>query len=296
MMKRLISVLIAILVILSSVSLAETASSDTFPIPADPTEGSRLVGLFITKEDISLYIGEEGLLWASVSGEGSDSGPEYRFEAVNGMRLICFAVPETDSEGSSIVSNVDDGFAAVDFNLSEDGSTVKMKASVSVVQGQDEEAFFYNPVLRTEDGRVFAVPGDFVTVSAEMNPLGASVGQTVRDERKHTENGVEIVDYTEVNVETMAVREPLKIQLLQFNKAHEIVQSEEYEPGSVPEQIALLGEADYVLLETEEKTPDGSTFTRREIFGRDTDYLNTLSCREDGICISHYHEILWNEL
>ena len=295
MMKRLISVLIAILVILSSVSLAETASSDTFPIPADPTEGSRLVGLFITKEDISLYIGEEGLLWASVSGEGSDSGPEYRFEAVNGMRLICFAVPETDSEGSSIVSNVDDGFATVDFNLSEDGSTVKMKASVSVVPGQDEEAFFYNPVLRTEDGRVFAVPGDFVTVSAEMNPLGASVGQTVRDERKHTENGVEIVDYTEVNVEIMAVREPLKIQLLQFNKAHEIVQSEEYEPGSVPEQIALLGEADYVLLETEEKTPDGSTFTRREIFGRDTDYLNTLSCREDRICVSHYHEIIWNK-
>lgn len=294
-MKRLISVLIAILVILSSVSLAETASSDTFTIPADPTEGSRLVGLFITKEDISLYIGEEGLLWASVSGEGSDSGPEYRFEAVNGMRLICFAVPETDSEGSSIVSNVDDGFAAVDFNLSEDGSTVKMKASVSVVPGQDEEAFFYNPVLRTEDGRVFAVPGDFVTVSAEMNPPGASVGQTVRDERKHTENGVEIVDYTEVNVEIMAVREPLKIQLLQFNKAHEIVQSEEYEPGSVPEQIALLGEADYVLLETEEKTPDGSTFTRREIFGRDTDYLNTLSCREDRICVSHYHEIIWNK-
>ena len=295
-MKRLISVLIAILVILSSVSLAETASSDTFPISADPTEGSRLVGLFITKEDISLYIGEEGLLWASVSGEGSDSGPEYRFEAVNGMRLICFAVPETDHEGSSIVSNVDDGFAAVDFNLSEDGSTVKMKASVSVVPGQDEEAFFYNPVLRTEDGRVFAVPGDFVTVSAEMNPFGASVGQTVRDERKHTENGVEIVDYTEVNVEIMAVREPLKIQLLQFNKAHEIVRSEEYEPGSVPEQIALLGEADYVLLETEEKTPDGSTFTRREIFGRDTDYLNTLSCREDRICVfSHYHEIIWNK-
>ena len=71
--------------------------------------------------------------------------------------------------------------------------------------------------------------------------------------------------------------------------------SEEFAPGSVPEQIAPLGEADYLLLETEEKTPDGSMFTRREIFGRDIDYLNTLSCREDGICVSHYHEIIWNE-
>ena len=134
-----------------------------------------------------------------------------------------------------------------------------------------------------------------MAVSAEMNPPGASVGQTVRDERKHTENGIEFVDNTEVSVEIMAVREPLKIRLLQFNKAHEILQSEEYEPGSVPEQIAPLGEADYLLLETEEKTPDGSMSTRREIFGRDIDYLNTLSCREDGICVSHYHEIIWNE-
>ena len=295
-MKRLISVLTAILLILSSASLAETVFPDDSPVPADPAEGSRLAGLFITKEDISSYIGEEGLLWASVSGECSESGPEYRFEAVNGLRLICFTVPENGDEGSSIVSNVDDGFAAVDFNLSEDGSTVRIKASVSVVPKQDEETFFFNPVLRTADGGVFAVPGDFMAVSAGMNPPGASVGQTVRDERKHTEDGVEIVDYTEVNVEITAVREPLKIRLLQFNKAHEILQSEEYEPGSVPEQVVPLAGADYLLLETEEKASDGSAFTRREIFGRDTDYLNTLSCREDGICVSHCHEILWNEL
>ena len=290
-MRRLLPVLIAIMVILSSVSLAETAS----PAPADPTEGSRLVGLFITKEDISSYIGEEGLLWASASDENTESGPEYRFEAVNGLRLICFTVPEDGGEGNFIVSNVDDGFAAVDFSMSEDTGNIRMKASVSVVPKQDEDIFFYNPVLRTKDGRIFAVPGDFMVVSAEMNPPGASVGQTVRDERKHTENGTEIVDVTEVNVEILAVREPQKIRLLQFNKAHEILKSEEYEPNSVPEQIVPLGEADYLMLETEEKAPDGSTFTRREICGRDTDYLNTLSCQDDGICVSHYHEILWNE-
>ena len=170
-------------------------------------------------------------------------------------------MPEDGGEGSSIVSNVDDGFAAVDFNLSEDGSTIRIKASVSVAPKQDEETFFFNPVLRTADGGVFAVPGDFMTVSAGMNPPGASVGQTVRDERKHTEDGVEIVDYTEVNVEITAVREPLKIRLLQFNKAHGILQSEEFAPGSVPEQVVPLAGADYLLLETEEKASDGSAIT-----------------------------------
>ena len=294
-MKRLIFALIALLVLLSSVSQAENASMEDSAVPADSTEGSMLVGLLITKEDISPYVGEEGLLWASVSGEDSDSGPEYRFKAVNGLRLICFTVPGDGGEVNSIISNVDDGIAAVDFNVSEDNGTIKMKASVSVVPKQDEEMFFYNPVLRTEDGRVFAVPGDFMVISAEMNPPGASVGQTIRDERKHTENGTEIVNVTEVNIEIIAVRKPLKIRLLQFSKVHEILKKEEFVPGSVPEQIAPLAETDYLLLETEEKAPDGAVFIRREVFGRDVDYLNTLSCREDGICLSHYHEILWNE-
>ena len=288
-MKRVTSVLAALLVMILSVSLA-----DNMP-PADPTEGSRLVGVLITMRDISPYTGEDGLLWASVSGEDTDFGPEYYFEEVGGLRLICFAVPEENGDGSSIVSNVDDGFSEVDFSLSEDNGSIAMKASVHVVPGQSDEMFFYNPVLRAEDGRVFAVPGDFVTISAEMNPPGSSVGQTIRDERRHTENGEEIVDVTEVNVEIMAAREPMGIRLLQFSKAHEILKNEEFMPGSVPEQITALAEADYLLLETEEKAEDGQVFIRREVFGRDEDYLNTVSCREDGICISHYHEILWDE-
>ena len=294
-MKKWFPVLIAVLVLLFPVSLAETAAPGSAAVPADPAAGSRLAGLYITKEDISPLTGEEGLLWASVSGEGSDAGPEYRFEAVSGLRLICFTVPGDGDEGGSVVSNVDDGITAADFSLSEDTGSVRMKASVSVVPKQEEEVFFFNPVLRTEDGRVYTVPGDFTVISAEMNPPGAVVGQTVRDERTRTENETETVDVTEVNAEIVAVREPLKIRLLQFSKAHEILRSEEFAPGSVPEQIVPLAEADYLLLETEEKAPDGSAFTRREVFGRDTDGLDTLSCREDGICLSHYHEILWKE-
>ena len=86
----------------------------------------------------------------------------------------------------------------------------------------------------------------------------------------------------------------MKIRLLQFSEAHELLKSEEFEPGTVPEQIVPLAEADYLLLETVEKNMDGNSFTRREAVGRDVDFLNTLSCREDGICLSHYHEVLWD--
>ena len=133
-----------------------------------------------------------------------------------------------------------------------------------------------------------------MAVSAEMNPPGSSVGQTIRDERKRAEDGDEITDTTVVSLQIKAVRKPLKIRLLQFDRAHELLQSEEFLPGAVPERIIPRAEADYLLVETEEEVPDGTPFTRREVIGRDVDFLNTLSCLDDGVCLPHYHDVLWD--
>ena len=261
---------------------------------SDSSEGSRLIGLLITREDLTEYTDETGVLSASCTSKGPGAEIEYQFDNVNGLRLICFITPEDGEEGSSIISNVDDGISAVDFEMSDDSNSIKMDATINFVPGKDETLFFYNPVLRNDSGQVFAVPGDFMAVSSAMNPPGSSAGQTIRDERKHTENSSEIIDTTTVNIRIKAVREPLIIRLLQFSEAHELLISEEFVPGTVPEQIVPLTESDYLLLETVEKSPEGGSFTRREAIGRDTDFLNTMSCRDDGICLCHYHEVLWN--
>ena len=289
-MKKIAVALLVIVLLLVSASLSEGT------VPAGASEGSRLIGLLITREDLSGYTGESGILPASCTQKEPDGETEYHFGDVSGLRLICFAASEENGEGSAIISNVDDGISAVDFNMNEDGSSVRMDAEISFVPGGDETFFFFNPVLRTESGRVFAVPGDFMAVSAEMNPPGSSVGQTVSDERKHTENGSETTDTTAVGIQIKTVREPVKIRLLQFSAGHELLESEEFEPGTVPEQIVLPAEADYLLVETVEKDPEGGTFTRREAIGRDVDFLNTMSCRDDGICLSHYHDIHWETI
>ncbi len=286
-MKKIAAVLLAMIALLTSIALSEGAA------PADPLEGSRLVGLLITREDLSAYAGEDGVLLASRTQEGADAEPEYSFGEVEGLRLLCFTVPEENGEGSRVISNVDDGISAVDFEMSDDGRSVKMDATISVVLGREDELFFYNPVLLAASGQVFAVPGDFMAVNAEMNPPGSSVGQAIRDERKHAESGDEITDTTSVNIEIKAVRKPLKLRLLQFDKAHELLKSEEFLPGAVPERIVPRAEAEYLLIEADEEDAYGAPFTRREVIGRDVDDLNTLSCRDDGICLSHCHDVLW---
>ncbi len=260
---------------------------------ADSSEESRLIGLLVTREDLTKYTDETGVILASVTREGPDADPEFTFGDISGLQVICFIAPEDDGEDSRVVSSVDDGISAVNFDLNEDGSSIKMDATISFVPGRDETLFFCNPVFRTGSGQVFAVPGDFMAVSAAMNPPGSSVGQAVQDERKHTENGSVTVDTTTAGIQIETVPEPVEIRLLQFSEAHELLKSEAFEPGTVPGQIVPLEEADYLLLETVEKDLEGGLFTRREVIGRDVDFLNTLSCQDDGICLSHYHEVLW---
>ena len=288
-MKKIAAVFMAMLVFLASMpSLSEET------LPADLSEGSRLVGLLITKEDLSVYTGGTGILLASCVQKDPELEAEYVFGDVEGLCLLCFILPEEDGDGSRMVSQADEGISSVHFDIGENnGRSIQMDAEIHFVPGQEDALFFYNPVLRADSGQVFAVPGDFMAVSGAMNPPGSSVGQTIRDERKHEENGVEISDVTTVAVQISAVREPMEIRLLQFNERHELLKSEEFLPGTVPDQLVPLAEADYLLLETVEKDEDGVSFIRREAIGRDTDYLNTLSCRSDGICIFHYHDVFW---
>ncbi len=285
-MKKIASVIL-IMILLASASFSEKL------LPADLSEGSRLVGLLITREDLSVYTGDAGILLASRMQTEADSDPEYIFGDVRGMRLICFMLTDASKEDSHVVSDVDDGFTAIDFDISNGTGSVSINAAISFVPRQEDVSFFFNPVLMAASGQVFAVPGDCMAVNAAMNPPGSSVGQSIRDERKLTENGAETIDTTSVAIQINAVREATEIRLLQFSEKHELLKSEAFLPGHMPAQIVPLAEADYLLLETVEKDGDGASFIRREAVSRDTDGLSTLSCRDDGICICHYHDVLW---
>lgn len=258
---------------------------------AGSTEGTRLIGLFMTTRDLSPYVGEDGVLWASIHPGTDPSETEYRFEGIDGLRFICYTDRDKNGE-PAIISNIDEGISRADLEL-EDESSVQMSGTILFVPGPDETCFFYNPVLKAQDGSVFAVPGDPMAVDASMSLPDAAVGQTLRDERKHTEHGAEVTDVTNVSMEIGIRREPLRITLLQFSDAHALLKAEEYAPGTVPEEIVLPEGTEYLLVETRERTADGALFDRREVIGREDDGLYTLSCREDGICIQHYHEIVW---
>ena len=286
-MKRF-GVILLLLLLVASAAVSEQA------LPAELSEGSRLIGLLITTEPLSACTGESGQLPASLQTE-PESDPEVVFGEVRGLRLLCFPFPDKSGDNSRIVSNVDNGFTAVDFEIEDEGRTIQINAVMSVVPGPEEMRFFCNPVMMALSGQVYALPGDFMAVNADMNPPGSSVGQTIRDERKGMEHGREITDVMTVTVQIDAVREPVEIRLLQFSDTHELLKSETFLPGTVPDQIVPLTEAAYLLLETVEKDGETKSVIQRTVTGRDEELLSTLSCGKDNLCISHAHEVLWQE-
>ena len=274
-----------------ALAIIATPNGASLCASAESMEGSRLIGLYMTTHDLSSLVGDDGVVWA-VTRQGTNTDEtEYCFDGARGLRFIC-DIDEDENGESSIVSNVDDGICQADFQF-EDERTVEMRGTILFVPGAEETCFFYNPVMKSQDGRVFVMPGEPMVVDASMSQPGAAVGQTLRDERRHVVNGAEITDVTVVSLEIQAVRAPVQVTLLQFNEAHELLKADTYAPDAVPEELVLLKEADYLLVETRERTAEGAFYSRRAVFGREEDYLNTLFCREDGICQQRYHEIIW---
>ena len=113
----------------------------------------------MTREDLAGCTDEAGTVPASAVQNEPDSEMQFVFGKVSGLSLICFVTPDETGEGRCMVSEVDEGFSEAGFDVSDDGSTVKMDASVNVVPGQEEELCFVNPVFRTLSGQVFAALG-----------------------------------------------------------------------------------------------------------------------------------------
>ncbi len=66
-MKKIAAALFLIVILFASAALSEA------PASYGASENSRLVGLLITREDLSASAGEDGVIWASCTQNGPDA-------------------------------------------------------------------------------------------------------------------------------------------------------------------------------------------------------------------------------
>lgn len=310
---KLISMLLALLLLLCGCQLArpdsETAKSE-----------DRLIGVLVTRDYLDLFdfeayvqdhaskllqdgdhvVGDtqpyEGRLYAVMTTEtrtNEDGGTvtlqNYEFKGVEGSAYFVYSVSEEDGPGYTATESgeeISDGQTNLFYSDQEEAMELEATIYYAPQTGEDVIDFYFNPVYQTADGRIYAMSGS--GTSTNVDGAGVCFSHTLSEENTRAENGVSKTWRSSVKVTVESVDPPERITVLQMGEDHGIRTETSYEPGTLPETLALPSETAYLIVET----LTGGT-VKRELVDRDAETLTTFRCRDDGICVKQTTTLTW---
>ncbi len=319
--KGLIALLIVILgVSLSGCQLALEGAGEW-------VNDDRLIGAFITTEYLDLFdferylednIGKisgggividdsakpyEGRLYAKLKERvltNEDTGEkiyteEYVFEDVSGVSYFVATIPEADGRESYVTSGSDEAISDGQTGLfrGDNEDKITLEGTIYISSIGNRKSHYINPVYQSPDGRVYAMSGQGISMSG-VQAEGAAFSQTLEETSTTRENGKNKEVSTSVKISIEVMLPPERIVILQMDKNSSILSSREYSPGQVPDKLTPIEETDYIIVETYKRDLTGDVVVTRELFSKEDDTLFTFSCRDDGICVKKWTELLWD--
>ena len=263
----------------------------------------RLIGFFITRSSLdqdenqltqaedyhypATRVEKKGTI--EVDGEEEPyMNVDYVFEGIDGFPFMIASTENGD--GMNTVTTISDGTVSdvqVLHSQTGDNTTEEsLSGTLYLTRGQDDYLFWFNPVYQTADGDVYAVR------TTPMSPslgLSSSVSTHKTQDLSWTEGLKTFTRSMRVEVKMLLTDKPVKVSVYQYNAAHELIQSDEYDPLNVPETFTPHPLTEYIVIETE--TGHGDPV--REIFGKKDESFTVHLARENGICVAEGHEIIW---
>ena len=241
-----------------------------------------LIGLLITEGNRGILDAEVGTemsleewqdsqkVFATVDKKNSDDAGDWDifFPGVEG---ISFFIPEFrygEEKYDSLVMLVgSDEICDVKnhLNVSDTSESREITGTVYVAREKEKEYIYYmNPVYQTADGEIYVTQGQGL-MGNEGEGTGALGGWNVKEEKEVTIDGESKKQGIAVDVTFEMMFAPTKIRIHQMDMEHNILDSAEYEPGTLPEEVKCMEETVYVVVETERVDLEGKTITEREM-------------------------------
>ncbi len=84
-----------------------------------------------------------------------------------------------------------------------------------------------------------------------------------------------------------------KTTLLQYDEENLVIAKQIINADSIPDEIIPLNNTQYLIIESEVSSPDGTKTTERQLIQRKDNHGEIFSVREDEICVQHLVEIAW---
>ena len=310
-MKKISILLLSLALLLSGCQLARTDLEST---------GDRLVGMFITTEHLDLFDDEA---WLRDNLNRLGPGVELTVEDTSEyqQRLYAQLVPEqlTNDRGEKVehwtfefpgVTGIDYFVARVEkdaesywdstsddaiiggnthFAYTDKGTDIELEGEIWLAHDQGILECYFNPVYQDRDGNVYLTAGNGYSTMGDSAP-GTQYSQTWTETTTTDSNGETEESTTTVSISVGTMVVPEKYVLVQMDTRSNVLSSDVFAPGQMPETVSILDNTAYVVLENH-----GREDVTRELYDSDTDMVKTFYCREDGFMGQAYTTLEWTK-
>lgn len=294
--ERLLGVLLT-LAIFGTLSGCQLARTD-----GDGLGDPRLVGVLVTPAGLgSQDMASQGRLDAALvrrptvnEQTGTTSYiSEYVFQGVEGVPCFVAKAPLEGEEGMVFTAGLDSSVSDGNLALCQGDDKESMEIRGTIYYGIDPSRapVRVNPVYQDSDG-VYALPGNAVQFASEHGE-GVYMTTSLKETATATEGGHRKSMETSVSISLAIMFRPEKIVLLQMDSDSEVVSREEYAPGNLPSAIVPENTATYIIVETHKRAPEGGLVVSRTIYSRSDEIMAAFYCRDDGVCLRQWSDILW---
>lgn len=228
-----------------------------------------------------------------VSGE-KVTHQSYKFKDLEGIGYYSPVCHETEEGNAYVAIESDAGICDAKSHITGTDAGDMIQLEGTIYQCPDEEdmvEIYCNPVYQCPDGRVYLVSGQGMSFSGGGE--GATMSHKVEDKITVNENGEEKTYVNSVEIHLKTTYAPEKIIVMQMDASGNKIDTQEYVPGKLPEEIKPLADTEYLLLETYTLDDSGASSVTRKMVGKEETFFQTLYVGERKVCEQDWTDIKW---
>lgn len=324
MSRRIIAAFLALLILFAAAG-CQLAREDM----AEAQSSDRLIGVLITKEYLDLFDFEsylndnihklsaggsitldgdtkkyEGRLYATLVTrtltDPETGSPyeitEFAFEGVEGIPYFCATVQPAGEEHSYTTTGAGDAIsdAHTKINSSDEEESISLEGTIYFASAHSNTITCHiNPVFQSPDGRVYATAGSGFMSSGDQG-VGTVFSRTLEGTSTITENGKKKTTHSFIKISLASMLPPKRIVVLQMDEDNSVLSRTEYNPGQLPDTLALDRKAAFLIVETHNQDQEGTWTVSRSLYDKSNESLESFYVRDDGYCVKQRTKLDWD--
>ena len=292
---------ISMMGILSGCTLAKESAGD------EEVSQDRLIGLFITQESIDGFDAEAYLeehigdliggkevmpedtssknrIYGEIDKKDSENPDDWEisFGEIEGINFFQPIIHEEGEEPFSMIFADEICDVNVCYFTTDEGDSVELTGTLYTIASDKEIVYYNNPVYQTAKGDIYVIPG--MGSGLDGSSMGISMADSIEEEWNITNGKEKESGKTKITINHALSYKPLQIRIHQMDIDNQVIKTEEYIVGTLPEKMIMNNNTAYILVETEWDHPQKDDYVTRELYEREEEdtYIEMFSVTENG--------------